>query len=92
MICKKTKFLDEQQAKYYIEKLNKTSIRDSKPVRAYLCDICINWHITSKKETKSPSEEIKIRNKIITNQVKKIRYLKSKIEKLNKSNENITNN
>lgn len=51
--CKKVAFSDEQQANYYIEKLNKTSSRKIIPKRAYLCEKCFNWHLTSKKEGKT---------------------------------------
>jgi len=47
LFCKKTYFANEAAAIYYIEKLHKTSYRDKLPVRAYLCDTCLNWHITS---------------------------------------------
>ena len=45
--CKKVKFIDEEFANQYIQKLNKTSKRRLKPVRAYLCEKCLTWHITS---------------------------------------------
>lgn len=52
-VCKKVSFSDEQQAIYYIEKLRKTSKRPSIPQRAYLCEKCFNWHLTSKQEGKT---------------------------------------
>jgi hypothetical protein len=45
--CKKVSFCDERYADEYISKLNKTSKRKLKPVRSYLCDKCLTWHITS---------------------------------------------
>lgn len=45
--CKKVKFIDEEFANQYIQKLQKTSNRKLKPVRAYLCEKCLTWHITS---------------------------------------------
>ena len=47
MKCNKVYFSDEKNAQLYIDKLNKTSCRSIKPVRAYLCDKCLNWHLTS---------------------------------------------
>lgn len=47
MECRKVFFADEKFALQYIAKLNKTSYRERKPVRAYLCQHCLNWHLTS---------------------------------------------
>lgn len=49
-ICKKTSFLNEGIATQYIKKLQATSIRDRVPQRAYLCEKCLNWHLTSKPD------------------------------------------
>ena len=49
--CKKTKFADQAAAMFYIAKLKATSCRDKIPQRAYLCEICLSWHITSIKLT-----------------------------------------
>jgi hypothetical protein len=49
MTCPKTYFLDEKQAEYYIDKLQRTSAREIKPIRAYLCTRCFNWHLTSEE-------------------------------------------
>jgi len=46
-VCKKVYFATEADADYYIKKLAKTSKRDTKPVRAYLCEKCNCWHLTS---------------------------------------------
>ena len=48
MECTKVKFSNEKFAVDYIEKLAKTSIRDTKPLRAYLCPYCTAWHLTSR--------------------------------------------
>ena len=48
--CTKVSFIDENYADQYINKLNKTSKRKLKPVRSYLCDKCLTWHITSIEE------------------------------------------
>lgn len=47
MNCGKVYFANEQNALFYIDKLQKTSCRKKKPVRAYLCEKCLNWHLTS---------------------------------------------
>ena len=44
--CKKTSFVNEKQALLYIEKIKKTSTRTKSPKSAYLCPICLNWHLT----------------------------------------------
>lgn len=64
--CKKVSFADEKQALGYIGKLLKTSIRERKPVNTYLCEHCLNWHLTS----------------IELKEVKEIKYLKRQIENL----------
>lgn len=66
MQCKKTYFSDEKQALFYIAKLKKTSCRDLKPVTAYLCPKCLNWHLTS----------------IESKEIKEVKYLKRQIENL----------
>jgi len=53
IVCKKVSFADEEQANFYIDKLNKTSKRVVVPQRAYLCNKCLNWHLTSKEENKT---------------------------------------
>jgi hypothetical protein len=45
--CSKTSFSDEGVANGYIEKLRKTSTRSRVPKRAYLCPVCLRWHLTS---------------------------------------------
>lgn len=45
--CKKVSFATEADAIYYINKLKKTSSRKVLPARAYLCEECLNWHLTS---------------------------------------------
>lgn len=52
MSCIKVKFSDEKQAMFYVKKLQETSNRDKVPNRAYLCEICFTWHITSSDEIK----------------------------------------
>jgi len=46
-MCKKTYFIDEKNALFYIDKLKRTSCREKIPVSAYLCTKCMNWHLTS---------------------------------------------
>lgn len=53
VVCKKVSFADEKQALFYIDKLGKTSSRTTVPQRAYLCQKCLNWHLTSKQENKT---------------------------------------
>lgn len=76
MKCKKVSFVDEKQANFYIEKLHKTSDRELKPVRGYLCQHCLNWHLTSieSKEVKA----IKYMQRQIDNLKAKIKHLENK--------------
>ncbi len=46
-ICKKVYFGTEKDANEYIDKLQRTSTREVKPVRSYLCPRCKCWHLTS---------------------------------------------
>ena len=80
--CNKVYFLDEKQANFYIQKLNKTSSRDLKPVRAYLCECCLNWHLTSieAKEVKA----IKYMQRQIDNLKASVLHLQKENERLNK--------
>jgi len=46
-MCRKTQFATEEDARFYIKKLRRTSKRDVIPKRAYLCPKCLHWHLTS---------------------------------------------
>lgn len=70
MECKKTKFANEKFALQYIEKLSKTSTREVKPIRAYLCTYCGSWHLTS-RETKEAIFIQELKNEISVLQVQK---------------------
>lgn len=48
--CKKSSFKDQESANKYILKLQATSKRDRIPQRAYLCEKCNTWHLTSKPD------------------------------------------
>lgn len=78
MNCKKVSFSDEIFAIKYIEKLQKTSSRERKPVDTYLCDKCLCWHLTSIE-----SKE----NRDIIYLGRQINNLKSKIIHLKNENE-----
>ena len=65
--CKKSSFKDQESANKYILKLQATSKRDRIPQRAYLCEKCNTWHLTSKPdynkvELVSKSENIEDKN------------------------------
>lgn len=47
MKCTKTAFADEKSANHCINKIKRTSTDEVKPVSAYFCQKCLNWHITS---------------------------------------------
>lgn len=65
MKCNKVKFSNEKFAIEYIEKLKSTSIRDVKPLRAYLCPYCTTWHLTSKLDYETV-QQIELKNKILS--------------------------
>jgi len=75
--CKKVSFANEFFANAYIEKLQKTSARKLKPIRAYLCENCLNWHLTS---------IIGFEQERYNNLERQINNLKSKIEHLENEN------
>lgn len=74
MSCKKVSFATEEFANDYIKKLKKTSIREFKPIRAYLCETCLCWHLT----------------KIESEEQRQVTHLKREIENLKKKNANLT--
>ncbi len=45
---KKVTFGSEKDAEFYIHKLGKSSVRDTVPTRAYKCNKCGGYHLTSK--------------------------------------------
>lgn len=82
--CGKVSFINEKFANEYIEKLQKTSTRQRKPIRAYLCSQCLTWHLTSKTEfdedeIKVLKEKVKQKNILITALNKRINELKTKL-------------
>ena len=84
--CSKVKFSNEANALFYIKKLNATSKRVKVPVRAYLCEYCLSWHLTSmtdKEQTllQKYKEKIKILGLEIQNRDKKIIELNNRIKK-----------
>ena len=95
--CKKTSFADEQTAMRYVYILQNTSRRSVIPHRAYLCEKCLNWHITSLTIQKEKDEDLKMRreiqkleraikerNKQIENKDNKIQELKDNMVTLNR--------
>lgn len=80
MICKKVSFATEAFAEYYIDKLKKTSTRTVKPVRAYLCENCLAWHLTS-IESKD-NMQLVYKDRQIVNLKSKIAHLQLEIANL----------
>jgi uncharacterized protein YlaI len=81
--CPKTYFINEKYANEFINKLKATSQRIKKPVRAYLCDKCLNWHLTSKTEhqfdvLQQYKKELKQKNLQITDLLKQNKELRKK--------------
>lgn len=89
--CRKVSFSDEKTALFYIDKLKKTSKRKVKPVRAYLCEKCLTWHLTSREERMSREEEqLTIRIGKLENKVKQLRKeSENKTKKINNLHEEI---
>lgn len=86
-LCPKTSFVNEQYAIDFIKKLKATSVRQKRPTRAYLCDICLNWHLTSLTEHQSDilhnyKLAIKQKDAIIADLNRRIKTLKREIHDL----------
>jgi predicted RNase H-like nuclease (RuvC/YqgF family) len=68
IVCRKVKFSDENSALFTIKKIEENSTIKKKPNRAYLCEKCNCWHLTSRpdiyviqnenKELKKKTEEL----------------------------------
>lgn len=72
MECKKTSFVDEKAARYYLDKIARTSIKKVIPKECYLCPICYTWHLKKKlsvqeENTKRQIENLKLQNKRLKN-------------------------
>lgn len=76
--CKKTRFANEKFANDYIDKLHKTSSRKLKPIRTYLCDKCLTWHLTSISAEKDM--QLVYKDRQINNLKKKIIELENKLK------------
>lgn len=76
--CSKVFFADEKFANMYIEKLKKTSTRSVKPVRAYLCEKCLSWHLTSIESNENMQLVYKERQ--INNLKAKVLHLQNEVE------------
>jgi hypothetical protein len=96
--CKKVSFSDEKTALYYIDKLKRTSVRTIVPHRAYLCEKCFCWHLTSRlsaeerqaKKDKAEREGV-FENKVIKEAVKSENLaLKRRVTQLEKESANKT--
>ena len=79
--CKKASFSTEDAANYYINKLKRTSSRQIKPIRAYLCPLCFTWHLTSLKET--TDFETSQKDRQINNLRRKCENYRYEVKKLN---------
>ena len=86
MECKKVSFINESFANEYINKLQSTSVRRIKPVRAYLCPKCLTWHLTSIEgyEQRKHTNRIKNYERQISNLQKRIVHLETQVEILTK--------
>lgn len=80
MKCTKVSFINQEYADMYIEKLRKTSTREIKPIRSYLCPQCLTWHLTKIRSVES--SEVINRNRQIENLKNKIILLESDNKKL----------
>jgi len=98
--CKKVSFINEDFAIQYLKKLKETSVRTKVPSRAYLCETCLNWHLTSKgdynedvKPTKTPKakldNQLRDRDGRIKNLEKSLAKAYDRILELNRSNDNL---
>lgn len=85
MACKKVRFANEKAALFHIEKLNRTSIRDFHPNRAYLCHECGTWHLTSRTDEKLKRiAELEEQVKNLKHQLKESRKMVHQLEQRKK--------
>lgn len=83
--CKKVSFLDEANALKYIKKLKETSKRVKVPQRAYLCEVCLNWHLTSSTEAINPdSNQVTTLKTTIDRLERKLTASENRVKRLEK--------
>lgn len=92
MPCKKTYFANEKIAMEYVLRLKDTSKRKVVPHRAYLCEKCLHWHITSltiekeknmRNQVEDLEEVIGKKNKEIEKKQRRIDELTDTVVRLN---------
>ena len=84
-LCKKTKYSSKEFAEFGIVHIQEKSFKAKVPVRAYLCDRCNCWHLTSKPDYFELQKEIdllKEKNKELENAAKENELLKEKNKEL----------
>lgn len=84
--CKKVRYATEQFAREDVKRIQKKSTRDKVPYRAYFCDECRAWHLTSQKDWKI--EKINVLEEKVKEQQLEIEKLK-KITELDRNLEKI---
>jgi len=87
MRCMKVSFINEKYADEYVAKLKRTSYRKVKPIRSYLCEKCLTWHLASttdhdKKLLESYQGKIQNYRVAVKQNYETIKELKGKIQKL----------
>ncbi len=79
--CKKVSFIDEQTALFYVEKLKKTSRRKVVPHRAYLCEKCFTWHLSSSgKIREETNQKGTLEITLLHQQIQKLKNRVSQLE------------
>lgn len=81
MECTKSQYTTERFALADIARIKKISSRDKVPVRAYFCDKCNFWHLTSEKNKKDQKNN----DKIIALE-SEVKSLTTELEALKKAN------
>jgi hypothetical protein len=81
--CRKTSFVDEKSARFYLAKIEKTSIKKKSPKDCYLCPNCMAWHLKSKKDEQHENTQRQINN--LQRKFKKISLYNSKMYNFIKS-------
>lgn len=92
MKCEKVRFGTEKFAMEHIKILKKNSVRKKIPIRAYACQKCGGWHLTSRieitltdngrSEIKKLEEHIEALRKSLTTAMELKNYYKQKYEAL----------
>jgi len=87
LVCKKVVFANEDFALKYIKRLKESSTRQKIPQRAYLCEVCFNWHLTSSLEWNEEDDLVKKLKRDIAKLERKLLERDNRIKRLEREKE-----